>query len=90
MVERQWLSRLQQIAESTATRYSAVEADKPIRFEGLSPGTYAISFVHDENANRQFDLNVLGIPPRRGGRVQQRFAAVFSAGFCRPRLEPDW
>jgi len=47
---------------------SAVDADKPIRFKGLPAGTYAISVVHDENANGQFDLNFLGIPAKARAR----------------------
>ena len=31
-------------------------------FSGLKPGTYAITVHHDENDNRKFDTNFLGIP----------------------------
>jgi len=31
-------------------------------FERLPPGTYAIAVHHDENDNRKFDTNFLGIP----------------------------
>lgn len=31
-------------------------------FENLKPGTYAVTVHHDENDNRKFDTNFLGIP----------------------------
>jgi uncharacterized protein (DUF2141 family) len=31
-------------------------------FENLKPGDYAISVIHDENANGELDSNVMGIP----------------------------
>jgi uncharacterized protein (DUF2141 family) len=47
-------------------------------FANIPPGTYAVELFHDENNNRDFDLNLMGIPvegygmsnnpPRRMGR----------------------
>ena len=31
-------------------------------FEEISPGTYALSIIHDENMNGRLDTNWLGIP----------------------------
>jgi uncharacterized protein (DUF2141 family) len=31
-------------------------------FQGVSPGTYAVSVFHDENSNGKLDTNFLGIP----------------------------
>lgn len=31
-------------------------------FEGLEPGEYAVSVIHDENENGELDTNMLGIP----------------------------
>ena len=31
-------------------------------FENIQPGTYAISFFHDENDNGKMDTNFIGIP----------------------------
>jgi uncharacterized protein (DUF2141 family) len=31
-------------------------------FHGISPGTYAVSVIHDENSNGKLDTNVMGIP----------------------------
>jgi uncharacterized protein (DUF2141 family) len=33
-----------------------------VTFEGLPAGTYAVSCMHDENANGKLDQNFLGIP----------------------------
>ena len=30
--------------------------------EGLAPGSYAVSVIHDENGNRRLDKNFVGIP----------------------------
>ena len=30
--------------------------------EGLVPGNYAVSVIHDENGNRELDTNLIGIP----------------------------
>lgn len=32
------------------------------KLTGLSPGTYALALVHDENGNEKMDRNFLGIP----------------------------
>ena len=31
-------------------------------FENVAPGTYAMTFIHDENANGKLDTNFIGIP----------------------------
>ncbi|NJM99466.1 MAG: DUF2141 domain-containing protein [Phormidesmis sp. RL_2_1] len=31
-------------------------------FEGLEPGTYAVSVLHDENGDNQLDTGMFGIP----------------------------
>ena len=31
-------------------------------FQNVAPGTYAFSFIHDENENKKLDTNFLGIP----------------------------
>lgn len=31
-------------------------------FQGVSPGTYAVSVFHDENSNGKLDTNFMGIP----------------------------
>ncbi len=33
-----------------------------VTFPGLRPGTYALAAFHDENGNREFDKNFLGMP----------------------------
>jgi len=36
-------------------------------FKGLPDGVYAVSVRHDENGNRKFDKNILGVPKERYG-----------------------
>ena len=45
-------------------------------FEGLAPGTYAIVIHHDENDNRKFDTNALGIPVEGYGVSNNRTHAL--------------
>ena len=47
--------------DSRAVRRSVPASTKSVRFEGLSPGTYAVSIVHDENDNGELD-SFIGIP----------------------------
>jgi uncharacterized protein (DUF2141 family) len=39
-----------------------VERHAACEFQGVPPGTYAISVFHDENSNGKLDTNFLGIP----------------------------
>ncbi len=43
-------------------RQTAAEPGKPVRFEGLAPGRYAIKSFHDQNGNGKMDTNPFGIP----------------------------
>lgn len=63
--------------DSAAIRRSVPATTTSVHFIGLSPGFYAISIVHDENANGQMD-SFLGIPREGFG---------FS-GNAAPRLGP--
>jgi len=47
-------------------------------FEDISPGTYAIAVIHDENMNGKLDTNWLGFPVEGYGfsRGAQRFIGV--------------
>jgi uncharacterized protein (DUF2141 family) len=47
-------------------------------FEGLKPGTYAVSVLHDENANGRLETNFLGIP-REGAGISNNASPEFSA-----------
>ena len=59
----------------------SVEADKPaIRIDGLPPGQYALSIIHDENGNSKLDT-FAGIPREGFG-----FSRNPSIGFGPPRF----
>jgi uncharacterized protein (DUF2141 family) len=47
------------VADATA---KAASGKVTIIFRDLSPGTYAVSAFHDENANGKFDTNAFGFP----------------------------
>jgi len=47
-------------------------------FENIAEGTYAVSVIHDDNNNKKFDTNFLGIPTEGYGASQNKlpFAAA--------------
>jgi uncharacterized protein (DUF2141 family) len=50
-------------AEGTTTQRVKVTGTRATcTFAGVKPGTYAVMVHHDENDNRKFDRNVLGLP----------------------------
>ncbi|MBI1875032.1 MAG: DUF2141 domain-containing protein [Acidobacteria bacterium] len=60
-------------------------------FEGVAPGIYAVTVLHDQNDNRKFDKNPLGIPREAwgvSGNVRPRMRAPRFAE-ARFRLEKD-
>ncbi len=72
-----------------------------LAFEGLPPGEYAISVVHDENGNGKLDTNFFGMPTEAfgfsGDPVVKRgrpafesvkFALAESGGTIRVRVAP--
>lgn len=46
------------------------------RFDGVAPGTYAVSVMHDENDNRILDKNILGIPTEGYGASNNKTHAL--------------
>jgi uncharacterized protein (DUF2141 family) len=51
---------LKKAAEGKVVKASDNEVK--VSFEGLKPGTYAVSVIHDENENGELDSNFMGIP----------------------------
>ena len=52
---------------------------KQVAIRDLEPGVYALSVIHDENHNQEFDANFLGIPIEPFGfsnNVRKRFGPV--------------
>jgi uncharacterized protein (DUF2141 family) len=51
-------------ADKAVARLTAKIAERQATcdFTGVAPGTYAVSVVHDENANGQLDTNFIGMP----------------------------
>ena len=56
----------------------AVVPGRPTRctFEGVAPGTYAMTFIHDENDNGKLDKNFLGVPTEGYGVSNNRTYAT--------------
>ena len=48
-------------ADPASLKHSATAGDPEITFAGFAPGRYALTIIHDENANRKLDT-FLGIP----------------------------
>jgi uncharacterized protein (DUF2141 family) len=51
-------------ADQAVSRLTAKIAERQATcdFTGIAPGTYAVSVVHDENANGKLDTNFVGMP----------------------------
>jgi uncharacterized protein (DUF2141 family) len=51
-------------ADKAVARLTAKIAERRATcdFTGVAPGTYAVSVVHDENANGKLDTNFIGMP----------------------------
>jgi uncharacterized protein (DUF2141 family) len=45
-------------------------------FENVAPGTYAMTFIHDENDNGKLDKNLLGMPTEGYGVSNNRTYAT--------------
>jgi uncharacterized protein (DUF2141 family) len=51
------------IEHAVATTYAPIDGGTATaRFEGLAPGAYAVTVFHDQNDNRRFDKNWVGVP----------------------------
>lgn len=59
-----WLCEKEQFLKQCAFSATAPAADGKIllKFKEVPAGRYAISAYHDENGNKKFDKNFLGIP----------------------------
>ena len=56
-------------------------------FKGLGPGTYAIAVFHDENDNRSFDTNFLGVPEEGHGSTNNVKHAMSAPTFDDAKFE---
>lgn len=50
-------------------------------FEGVPAGTYAVSVMHDENANERLDKNFLGVPTEGYGASNNHTHALSAPGW---------
>ncbi|MCG5052880.1 MAG: DUF2141 domain-containing protein [Myxococcales bacterium] len=66
------------IRHAVVQRHAVVSRKGQCVFEGLAPGTYALSLIHDVNGNRKFDTNFLCMPKEPWGtsnNVTHKFSA---------------
>jgi len=82
-----------QIDRAAMARQVAVDGDRvTLRFDEVPRGTYALSLIHDEDADSQLDTNLLGIP-REGLGVSNnnldRFPRFRDAAFEVAGRDPD-
>lgn len=67
---------------------SATEGAMSHKFEGLQPGTYAVSITQDENDNGETDRNFIGMPKEPVGASNQ--ASMGKPSFKRSKFDlPD-
>jgi len=56
------------LKEPVATRFlPATTTPRSVSFDGLCPGTYALSGYHDQNSDGKLNTNFLGIPKEPAG-----------------------
>lgn len=76
------------VDDKNAITRSVPATERSLRFDGLAPGTYAASLIHDENSNARLDT-LMGIPregfgfsrnPRIGFGPPRFSAAEFTLG----------
>ena len=63
-----------------------LEAQATCDFEGISPGTYALAVIHDQNMNGKLDTNIFGIPTEgygfsNGAKALLHAPSFSAAGF---------
>jgi uncharacterized protein (DUF2141 family) len=57
-----------------------------VLFESVRAGEFAVSMIHDENANSQFDRNFLGIPKEGWGTSRDAKASFGPPSYADARL----
>ena len=58
-----------------------------VTFDGLEPGTWALSVLHDENANGRLDTTVLGVPKEGIGASRDATRRLGEPRFEEARFE---
>ncbi len=56
-------------------------------FRDLAPGAYAVSVLHDENANGRLDTNVVGLPTERYGFSRDAVGRMGPPDFAQAQLD---
>ena len=76
------------IEHAVATTYVRVEnGTATARFEQLAPGPYAVTVFHDQNDNRRFDKNWVGVPREPWGVSNNARPRLRAPTFEEARIE---
>ena len=76
------------IEHAVATTYVPVENGfATARFDRLAPGSYAVTVYHDQNDNRRFDKNWVGVPREPWGVSNNVRPRLRAPTFEEARLE---
>jgi uncharacterized protein (DUF2141 family) len=68
--------------KALASKVVKISGDKAsLTFERVPAGTYAISVIHDENNNSEFDTNFLGIPKEGYGASKNALPSLSMPSF---------
>lgn len=62
-------------------RAEPVDGRVTLTFDGLEAGEYAVRIYHDENADRQFNMNFMGVPTEGYGFSNNPFPRFRGARF---------
>ena len=81
---RDFLASAQNVME-IKVRYTEARCD----FEAISPGTYALAVIHDENSNGKLDTNWLGIPTEGYGFSNDAKAVLGTPSFAAASFSYD-
>ena len=76
------------IEHAVATTYARIEDGTAVaQFRHLAPGTYAVTVYHDENDNRRFDKNWIGVPKEAWGVSNNVHPRLRAPRFDEARLD---
>ncbi|MFC3713468.1 DUF2141 domain-containing protein [Sphingoaurantiacus capsulatus] len=78
-------------AKVEGVRRVAAPAAPEVRLtvEGLTPGAYAVSVIHDENGNRKLDKSVVGMPTEGIGFSRNPRLIFGPPAFDKVRFDPS-
>ena len=71
---------------STGKVVKVTDKEMQVTFSDIKPGNYAVSVLHDENQNKDLDLNKLGIPKEGYGFSNNVMGVIGPPSFRKARF----